>query len=129
MSRRPEHLGKRKDFSAHTKKLARERADYVCEYPGCDASAHEVDHIVPQGLGGKSSLCNAQLLCGTHHKQKTAQDVKVMAKADRMGGRSGQYKRRKNNGSKIQSRGFQKPPEGFKHSWPGQSLNRRQKTS
>lgn len=108
MSRRPDHLGKRKDFSAHTKKLARERAGYVCEYPGCDASAHEVDHIVPQGLGGKSSLCNAQVLCGTHHKQKTAQDVKVMAKADRQGGRSGQFARRKKNGSQIQSRGFDK---------------------
>lgn len=110
MSRRPDHLGKRKDFSAHTKKLARERANHVCQYPGCDASAHEVDHIVPQGLGGKSSLCNAQLLCGTHHKQKTAQDVKVMAKADRQGVRSGQQARRKRNGSQIQSRGFQKHP-------------------
>lgn len=110
MSRRPAHLGKRKDFSAHTKKLARERAGYQCEYPGCDASAHEVDHIVPQGLGGKSSLCNAQVLCAYHHKQKTAQDVKVMAKADRQGGRSGQYKRRKANGSQIQSRGFDKHP-------------------
>lgn len=110
MSRRPDHLGKRVDFSAHTKKLARERANYVCQYPGCDASAHEVDHIVPQGLGGKSSLCNAQLLCGTHHKQKTAQDVKVMAKADRQGVRSGQQARRKRNGSQIQSRGFQKHP-------------------
>jgi 5-methylcytosine-specific restriction endonuclease McrA len=113
MSRRPDHLGKRKDFSAHTKKLARERANYVCQYPGCDASAHEVDHIVPQGLGGKSSLCNAQLLCGTHHKQKSAQDVKVMAKADRMGRRSGQQARRqraKANGTykPIQSRGFSK---------------------
>jgi len=117
MTRRPEHLGKRVDFSAHTKKLARERANYVCQYPGCDASAHEVDHIVPQGLGGKSSLCNAQLLCGTHHKQKTAIDVKVMAKADRAGGRSGQYKRRKKNGPQIQSRGFQKIP-GHKHRWP-----------
>ncbi len=108
MSRRPAHLGVRKDFSAHTKKLARERANHVCQYPGCDASAHEVDHIVPQGLGGKSSLCNAQLLCGTHHKQKTAQDVKVMAKADRQGVRSGQQARRKRNGSQIQSRGFDK---------------------
>ncbi len=80
----------------------------MCQYPGCDASAHEVDHIVPQGLGGKSSLCNAQLLCGTHHKQKTAQDVKVMAKADRQGVRSGQQARRKRNGSQIQSRGFDK---------------------
>lgn len=94
MSRRPDHLGKRVDFSAHTKKLARERAGHVCQYPGCDASAHDVDHIIPQGLGGKSSLCNAQLLCGTHHKQKSAQDVKVMAKADRQGARSGQYARR-----------------------------------
>ena len=48
MSRRPDHLGKRVDFSAHTKKLARERAGHVCQYPGCDASAHEVDHIIPQ---------------------------------------------------------------------------------
>ena len=43
MSRRPDHLGKRVDFSAHTKKLARERAGHVCQYPGCDASAHDVD--------------------------------------------------------------------------------------
>ena len=107
MSRRPDHLGPRKEFSALVKRQARERADYTCQYPGCDQSAVEVDHILPQGLGGKSSLCNAQLLCGTHHKQKTAQDVKVMAKADRQAGRSGQYARRKRNGSKIQSRGFE----------------------
>jgi hypothetical protein len=79
-------------------------------------------------LGGASSLQNAQILCGHHHKQKTKLDAKIMAKADRMGGRSGQFARRKKNGSKIQSRGFQKPPDGFKHSWPSQSLNRRKKT-
>lgn len=106
--RRPDHLARRKDFSASIKQQVRERANGVCEYPNCDQPAHEVDHIVPQGLGGKSSLCNAQLLCGTHHKQKTRQDVKVMAKADRMGARSGQYARRKRNGSQIQSRGFDK---------------------
>lgn len=108
MSRRPDHLGKRKEFSALVKRQARERADYTCQYPGCEASAIEVDHILPQGLGGKSSLCNAQVLCEAHHKQKTAQDIKVMAKADRQGGRSGQYKRRKKNGPQIQSRGFSK---------------------
>ena len=104
MSRRPEWIPPRKEFSDKIKAQARKRAGHTCQYPGCDASAHEVDHIVPQGLGGKSSLCNAQLLCGTHHKLKTAQDVKVMAKADRMGGRSGQYARRKRNGSKLKSR-------------------------
>ena len=103
MSRRPDHLGKRKEFSALVKRQARERADYTCQYPGCEQSAVEVDHILPQGLGGKSSLCNAQVLCGAHHKQKTAIDTKIMAKADRAGGRSGQYARRKRNGSKLQS--------------------------
>ena len=103
MSRRPAHLGKRKEFSALVKQQARERAGHVCQYPGCEQSAFEVDHILPQGLGGKSSLDNAQILCGAHHKQKSALDVKVMAKADRQGVRSGQQARRKRNGSQIQS--------------------------
>lgn len=105
MSRRPSHLGKRKDFTESVKRQARERANHTCQYPGCDEPAHEVDHILPQGLGGKSSLCNAQVLCGACHKRKSAQDVKVMAKADRQGMRSGQQARRKKNGSK-----FWKPP-------------------
>jgi len=101
MSRRPDHLGKRKDFSALVKRQARERAGFVCQYPGCEKSAIEVDHIIPQGLGGKCTLDNAQVLCAEHHAQKTAQDVKVMAKADRQGMRSGQQARRKKNGSKF----------------------------
>jgi len=108
MSRRPAHLGPRKEFSALVKRQARERAGYVCQYPGCEQSAFEVDHILAQGLGGKSSLCNAQILCSHHHKQKSALDAKMMAKADRQGCRSGQQARRKKNGSQIQSRGFSK---------------------
>lgn len=113
MSRRPDHLGKRKDFSQRIKQEARKRANWTCEYPGCDASAHEVDHILAEGLGGASSLQNAQVLCEHHHKQKTKLDAKIMAKADRMGVRSGQQARRKKakaNGTyrPIQSRGFSK---------------------
>ena len=105
VSRRPDHLGKRKEFSALVKRQARERAGGVCQYPGCNQPAHEVDHILPQGLGGDSSLSTAQVLCDYHHKQKTALDTKIMAKADRQGMRSGQQARRKKNGSK-----FWKPP-------------------
>lgn len=110
MTRRPDHLGKRKEFSAKVKRQARERADHTCQYPGCDEPAHEVDHILPQGLGGESSLSNAQILCGACHKRKSALDSKIMAKADRQGVRSGQQARRKRNGSQIQSRGFQRHP-------------------
>lgn len=58
MSRRPDHLGKRKEFSALVKRQARERADYTCQYPGCDRLRQPIDHILPQGLAfiqGKTS--------------------------------------------------------------------------
>lgn len=115
MSRRPDHLGKRKDFSALVKKQARERANYTCQYPGCENSAFEVDHIIPEGLGGKSTLANAQILCAEHHAMKTAQDVKDMAKADRQGGRSGQHARRKKNGSKFWKPAGHVSPLNSKH--------------
>ena len=45
-------MEKRRDFPPSVKQAVRERANYICEYPGCDNSAVEVDHIVPEGLGG-----------------------------------------------------------------------------
>ena len=104
MSRRPEWIPPRKEFSDKIKAQARKRAGHTCQYPGCDRPAHEVDHIIAEGLGGASSLKNAQILCGAHHKQKSALDAKMIAKSDRQGGRSGQYARRKRKGSKLKSR-------------------------
>jgi 5-methylcytosine-specific restriction endonuclease McrA len=118
MTRRPDHLGKRRDFSPKTKAEARARADGHCEgcgTPFADDDPQEVDHITPDGLGGKNTLDNAQVLgsraCLCHPK-KTADDITRMAKADRKAGRSGQYARRmkaKAQGKHrpIQSRGFQ----------------------
>lgn len=115
----------RKDFAASVKLAVRHRANYICEYPGCDNSAVEVDHIVPEGLGGLSTYDNAQLLCTACHARKTKLDSKMMVKADKKGGRIGQYARRKKRGGssiaakknawpakgsrKIKSRGFTQP--------------------
>ena len=43
----------------------------------------QVDHILPDGLGGPSILANAQVLCTACHIAKTARDVERIAKAKR----------------------------------------------
>jgi 5-methylcytosine-specific restriction endonuclease McrA len=121
--RRPKWMTKRKEFTASIKAAVRERSNFTCEYPECGTyPATEVDHVVPEALGGPSTIDNAMLLCTACHARKTALDVKLIAKADRQGGRSGQYARRKRRGGssipakknawpakgtrKLQSRGF-----------------------
>jgi hypothetical protein len=43
----------------------------------------QVDHILPDGLGGPSILANAQVLCTACHAVKTVRDVERIAKAKR----------------------------------------------
>lgn len=97
--RRPAWMKKRRDFTAAIKAAVRERNNFTCEYPKCNTyPATEVDHMIPEALGGSSTIDNAMLLCTACHRRKTALDVKLIAKADRQGGRSGQYARRKKRG-------------------------------
>ena len=42
-----------------------------CSWPGCDAIATQVDHIVPIHAGGEDILENLQGLCARHHGMKT----------------------------------------------------------
>ena len=44
----------------------------ICQHPGCEAQAKEVDHIVPLARGGDNSEANLQGLCHSHHSMKTA---------------------------------------------------------
>lgn len=69
---------------------------------------YEADHIIPLALGGTNEFFNWQLLCVPCHKAKTADDKARIAKAERQGGRKGQYARRQKNGAQMASRGFQK---------------------
>jgi len=111
--RRPKWMKPRRDFPESVKKAVRERADYRCEYPECDNSAIEVDHIIPEALGGASTYDNAQLLCTACHARKTALNNKMVLKADKQAGRIGQYARRKKRGSSsIPARQNSWPPKG-----------------
>jgi 5-methylcytosine-specific restriction endonuclease McrA len=115
-----------------------DRDEWVCQICGEDTNLDaswpdkdfpSLDHIIPMSAGGTHTPSNCQtshLHCNLSKAHKS--DKAMAAKVKRMSGEKGQFARRKKNGSKIQSRGFQKPPEGFKHSWPSQSLNRRKKT-
>ena len=78
----------RKEFPRKVKQAAIERANGHCEK--CQAilktGEGEVDHILPDALGGEPVLANAMVLCKTCHRGpegKTAQDIRRIREADR----------------------------------------------
>jgi 5-methylcytosine-specific restriction protein A len=79
---------KRAEFSAKTQEQALKRSNRVCENKKCCAplsrGKYHFDHVLPDGLGGKPTLANCQVLCIQCHKEKTAkEDVPRIRKADR----------------------------------------------
>jgi 5-methylcytosine-specific restriction endonuclease McrA len=77
--------------------IARLRANYRCELPGCehpvfvcaDGSIYsEVHHIVPLAQGGEDVLSNVACVCPAHHREahvgKRARDVEEALKAVRL---------------------------------------------
>lgn len=97
MPRRPDHLPPRRNFPASVKRAVAERSGGTCEWGwgGCSEPACEVDHIIPDAIGGKPTVENAMHLCAQHHQAKSAQEAKMIARADAMGGRTGQWAQRK----------------------------------
>jgi len=75
----------RLNFPRKIKAVAFKRADGKCEK--CKAVLKtregEVDHILPDALGGEPILANAQVLCRVCHKEKTKGDVRRVRKSDR----------------------------------------------
>ena len=108
MSRRPAHIEKRKPFPKAVRLAVLYRSQGMCEADGCDAVGKDFDHKKAVAVGGQSTLENCRLLCRDCNAADGVVVAKAAAKSDRQGGRSGQYARRKKNGSKLQSRGFQK---------------------
>ncbi len=43
----------------------------LCEWPGCEQPATDVDHRVPRARGGSDQPSNLQALCHRHHSRKT----------------------------------------------------------
>lgn len=83
----------RKEFTRKIRTAAIARASGHCEK--CKAALKkgeaEVDHILPDVLGGEPVLANAQVLCKVCHIEKTADDIRRTRQADRQ--------RDKNNGA------------------------------
>lgn len=66
----------------------------------------DAEHSIPVALLGEAKPDS--LWRRDCHKMKTKGDVRRIAKAERQGGRKGQWARRIKNGPQIQSRGFDK---------------------
>lgn len=96
----------RRDFSRKVRAAVFLRANGCCE--GCGARLKtgegEVDHILPDALGGEPTIENAKLLCRVCHAPKTADDIRRIRKADRMRDKhTGAYPKSK---APLRSRGF-----------------------
>lgn len=100
----------RREFARKVKAAAIARAAGHCEK--CKAvlkpGEGEVDHILPDILGGEPVLANAQVLCRVCHTAKTGDDIRRTRKADRA--------RDKASGAirptgKLKGRGFDKSPK------------------
>lgn len=75
----------RLEFSRATRRIIIERAAGHCE--ACRAVLKvcegEIDHILPDALGGKPEAANGRLLCRVCHVAKSGDDVCRIRKADR----------------------------------------------
>lgn len=108
MSQLPKH--KRKEFSPKQKAEIFLIDNGQCRKCKIKVGKGEfqIDHINPDSSNGKAEISNGQTLCTACHKVKTKADVKAAAKGRRLRGETGQLARRKRNGSRLQSRGFDK---------------------
>ena len=79
----------RTEFPVKVKLQAYERC-LINSKPHCELcdklilGVPQYDHVKPDGLGGRATIENCMVLCGSCHRNKThGQDRPVMAKADR----------------------------------------------
>lgn len=107
----------RRDFPRKVKAQAILRANGCCE--ACSAKLKvgeaEVDHILPDALGGEPILSNARVLCRVCHGGKTADDIRRIRKADRQRDRHSGASAKP---SLLRSRGFSKAHPQRKASTP-----------
>lgn len=100
----------RREFPRKVRQAAIERAAGRCEQ--CAAALKpgeaEVDHILPDILGGEPILANARVLCRVCHAEKTASDIRRTRKADRARDKASGAIR---PAGKLQGRGFPKSPK------------------
>ncbi len=52
----------------------------ACLRDGLIVIGTDVDHITPKAKGGTDDIANLQLLCGPHHREKTAREASERSK-------------------------------------------------
>lgn len=74
------------NFTRKQRNQMEERAGGRCEkcHDAIKPGSGDADHILPIELGGESEISNGQWLCKPCHKGKTALDIRMIRKADRM---------------------------------------------
>lgn len=81
-----------------------------CAICGEKPRVFEYDHRVELWAGGTNDFANWQALCRKCHTDKSGAEAKHRAKMNRLRGKAGQVKRRKERGSLIKSRSsFSRP--------------------
>lgn len=131
MARRPDWIDPRTAIPNAVKIEVFALSDGQCQQDGCERVGKEYDHITPQALGGDNSAGNVQLLCRKCHKAKTRGDAARVTRADRQGGRIGQYAKRAKAKAKgthraIPGPGFQTNKDApFKRKMSGEIVRRK----
>lgn len=96
----------RRTIPASIKAAVAERQAGICDCGLVLLGTAELDHIVPLALGGDNDAANLRWRHRHCHKAKTARDIKMISKADRirkrLEGKQRAFKKR------IKSRGFDK---------------------
>lgn len=96
---------------------------YLCDVKVALGEPWDVEHKIAWGLSYDDSDEN---LAVAHkngcHSDKTKVDVRVIAKAKRQGGETGQAARRAKNGPQLKGRPF--PKGGPKKKWPKRPFGR-----
>ena len=75
-----------------------------CAICGEKPRVFEYDHRVELWAGGTNDFANWQALCRKCHTDKSGAEAKHRAKMNRLRGKAGQVKRRKERGSLLKSR-------------------------
>lgn len=100
----------RREFPRKVRQAALNRAAGHCDK--CKAVLKpregEVDHILPDILGGEPVLANAQVLCRVCHAEKTADDIRRTRKADRARDKASGAVR---PAGRLKGQGFPKSPK------------------
>lgn len=73
-------------FTRKQRRIMESRAGGCCEkcHTILKIGEGDADHIIPVELGGESEIENGQWLCRPCHKGKTALDIKMIRKAERV---------------------------------------------